>query len=851
MILRFAYLLPGVLVAAGCGGGSGAGPDASNEGGLPSTAHCEYEELPATAGAGGTVTPGQIQVGVADNPLGLPVGAALGGNTSRAVVIGNQGAVDNRKVPLSGAFTPSVGIETIPRAKAVAITAGGERVVIIRTDTIFSDDTITHEVARRLGSDYAGKVIWASSHTHTAPEQYTADSKLQVGGGRKRRVVRDGLIEVITRTAQEAIADLQPARIGIAAVQDFDPDDLVSYDRRDENDDLFGGSRQKDQYLAVVRIDSPAGEPRAVLPVFGVHSAILDDDVSMFSTDVSGMYERFIEEQFDREVVAIHLQGAAGDVLARSRRHINHPDDDNKMDFAMSEFNARRFMPQFLPVYEAAGNNMVSELAMEMLTRSVELGPDWRTFTVRDGALEYAPFDGEREADRELYDGTGAVRSPIDEFNAPVGAGLCGDPGDDIFQGARMPNVTDLGVYHSCAQIAEAVLVLGALIDSPFEDAPLCSSTRTTVSALRLGDWLFATAPGEPLVLWADTVRARSPADPDRTVILGYAQGHIGYLLTAEDWLIGGFEPSINIWGPLEGEYIAERLLEVMALAVTDSREDAVEGGTTRLSEPVIDDSDLTGGPDPAPMAGTVPDAVPPTVWLRSDATPTAAQPDGQIPRVSGMARFVWIGEDPLSGTPRITLQRDTGAGFADVTRRSGRVVGDYDLLLTHTPDPLRPGGSPRTHYWAVEWQAVAWLGSTAEGVTDDVEDRAGVPTGTYRFHVEGTGYTVDSRPFEVIDGSLTVTAAVDGTNLAITAGYNTARGNWRLLTMDGLSNELVPVRRGPVTVELSFQSGGSARLTDVAITAEGGATVAVPGGEVVTGVTVIDRYGNRGSGAP
>jgi len=828
---------------AGCGSndlGADAGPAPA------STAHCDYAPVPPTAGAGGTVEAGPVEVGLGEVRLELPVGTALGGNTSRAHPLDDQGRVDDREVPLSGRFNPSVGVETIPRAKAVAIHAGNETVVIVRTDSIFGDDSLTFAVAERLGPAFAGKVIWASSHTHTAAEQYSADSKLQVGGGRKRQLVRDRMIDGITAAAEAAIADLQPAKIGIAIEPNFDPDDLVSYDRRPENDDLPQGADRKDHFLAVIRIDSLAGEPRAVLPIFGVHSAILDDDVALFSTDVSGMYERLIEEHFDQQVMAIHLQGAAGDVLASSEDHVAFADGAPRMDFAMSEANARRFLPQLLPVYAAAGEAMETDLAMEMVTREVEVGPDWRTLSVRDGALVYAPFDGVRVADRVIFDDTGAIASPIDEFNAPTGAGLCGDPDEASLAGGQLPGVDGLVPYHSCASLSVAIPVLGALLDLPMEGPPVCASTRTTVSALRLGDWLFGTAPGEPLNLWADLIRAGSPVAADHTIVLGYAQGHVGYLLTADDWLRGGFEPSINVWGPLEGEYLAERLLDVMALAVTPAREDAAASGADRVVPPRFDDDDVPAA-DPAPLAGTVPDVVPAILYTRSGVVPAIAQPAAQVPRVAGIARFVWIGEDPLAGTPRVVLEHEVDGAMVPVQRRSGRIVEDHDVLLTWTPDPLTFDDAPRTHYWAVEWQAVTWLGATGAGISDDLEDRAGVPLGRYRFRIEGNGYTLTSDPFEVVPGTLDVTAAVAGAQVALTFALTTAQASWRLLVADGPSNRPVPVARGPVTVELTLQSGGTATTTGVELDGAGVAHVAAPGGEVVTRARVIDRFGNAG----
>ncbi len=521
-----------LLGACGDDGGAiptpDAGPDVGVDAGPPeplATDHCTYAPLPATARAGGTVTAGAVRVGLAERALALPIGVALGGNTSRAAPLDAKGAIDARQVPLSGSFTPSVGIESTPMVKAIAITAGDETVVLLRTDTIFSDDTITHEVTARLGPAFAGKVLWSSSHTHTAPGSYSADSKLQIGAGPIRARIRDALIARMVETAQAALAAQVPAKIGIATNEAFDLENRVSYDRRSENDFLTGDAARKDQRLALIRIDGMDDRPLAVLPIFGVHSAILDDGVSVFSTDASGAFERAIEEQFDFPVMAVHLQGAAGDVLGESRGHLDYDSDsDPRWDFARNEECARYALPQFMEAWTRAGADMKSELEMEMVTRSVTMGPDWRAFTVRGGALSYAPWDGRRRADREVYGDDGAILSPIDEFNAPAGAGLCGGE-EALLTFARLPNVAGLTAYNSCANIPDATSALGGLLGFSFEEMPLCNTTRATISVLRLGDYLFPTAPGEPVVPWRDRVAAESPFPVERTFVLGLRAG--------------------------------------------------------------------------------------------------------------------------------------------------------------------------------------------------------------------------------------------------------------------------------------------------------------------------------------
>ena len=829
------------------GGGGSEAPDAGSPDAPPpaSIAHCDYVPVPGTAGAGGAVEAGPLTSGAAEAPLVLPVSTALGGYTSRATFAGNEGAVDDRDTDLSGAFTGSIGVESFPRVVALALTTPGDTVVIIKADLIFSDDTLTADIADRLGPAFAGKVIFATTHTHAAPMQYSADQKLAVGGGVLRRQVRDPLLDQLVAVAQAALDARRPARIGILLESGFDPDDAVTRDRRGENDELAGGSRD-DDWLAMIRVDGQDGAPIAALPIFGMHGTVQGGDNPLMSGDAPGAIDRALEETWDAPVVVMFLQGAGGDVSPAGRGGVAPPTAAGEpfYDFARAESVGQLAAPILRDAWERAGADLRDSLALEAVTRSVRLGPDASTFAVRGGALAYAPFAEGRECDREIFGPSGEVLSPIDEFNAPVGAALCGTvDADTIIPGGGIWNTSGLAPYRSCARVDVADQLLGPLLGADFGPAPLCSSTRTTLSAVRLGDFAIAALPGEPLTLLADRVRELSPLAPEKTIVVGYAQGHVGYLLTAEDWLQGGYEPSINSWGPLEGEYVAERAADLLALAVTGEREDAAAGGVDRVASPVVDDADVPA-PDPAPMAGTVPAAPPDGLYVRGRVALAGAQPAATVARVAGVARFVWIGEDPLAGTPRVTLQRETGPGrFADVVRRSGRPVSDGDLLLYWTPLPhRREPGAARTHYWIAEWQAVA--------VSGDLEDRAGVPLGRYRFRVSGTGYAVTSDPFEVVDGPVQVTASVTGRAVAIDAGYAAPEG-WRLLDLEGNSNELVPVRRGPVDVVLAYGDGTSDSFPGVVLDAPGRAQVTARAGATVAEVRLTDRFGNRGAGAP
>jgi hypothetical protein len=306
-------------------------------------------------------------------------------------------------------------------------------------------------------------------------------------------------------------------------------------------------------------------------------------------------------------------------------------------------------------------------------------------------------------------------------------------------------------------------------------------------------------------------------------------------MLRPEDWLKGGYEPSVTFWGPLEGEYIADKVLAMMPLALTPMREDASTTSATRVAVPP-----MTNGfewDDPAPNAGTVPTTIPIGIWTRTGA-PTQAQPAAQIPRVSGIAQFVWIGDDPNVKTPHVTLQFEVSTNnWVDLKRRSGRVVDDGEILLAYTPNPLQRSG-PQTHYWVAEWQALPWLGMLG---ADRLDDRGGVATGNYRFHVEGNGWTLDSQPFAVIEGGLSVLAMRSGSNIQTTVRWHAPKG-WRLMDMLLMSNQPVPVRSQQVNVQVR---SGTSVLDQMSMSTDSNGVLLVPDNASANNVLVTDRYGN------
>ena len=101
--------------------------------------------------------------------------------------------------------------------------------------------------------------------------------------------------------------------------------------------------------------------------------------------------------------------------------------------------------------------------------------------------------------------------------------------------------------------------------------------------------------------------RVGSELGYDNVILGDYAQDHEGYLLIPEDWLLGGYETNINLWGPLQAEYLMEQNLEMSALLQTDLLEDPNPNGeydSTSYADRPLPSFVLTQ----LPLAGTVAD---------------------------------------------------------------------------------------------------------------------------------------------------------------------------------------------------------------------------------------------------
>ena len=80
-----------------------------------------------------------------------------------------------------------------------------------------------------------------------------------------------------------------------------------------------------------------------------------------------------------------------------------------------------------------------------------------------------------------------------------------------------------------------------SVIELPGKTEPL----ECEMQALRVGDFLLLTIPGEPMVEYGFQIE-KAIADRATPIVVGYANGNLGYICTAESHQYGGYEPGMS-----------------------------------------------------------------------------------------------------------------------------------------------------------------------------------------------------------------------------------------------------------------------------------------------------------------
>ncbi len=323
--------------------------------------------------------------------------------------------------------SPSDGIHDHLYARALIFEASGVRVAFVEADVI---GIRGHDGFRRKISEATGipvsNLLLGDAHNHAAP---SPDAEAKTDWDRQ-------FAEGLVKAAQQAAGKLQPVRIatGIGRsriamnrrqVKAADSDSFLTFDENDASQSFgkhktdkpvliheFGGVVRLganplgpvDDAVQIVRVDTAAGRPLAVMIHYACHGTSLGGRNSKISGEWMGRMQAYVERQFPG-LGAIYLQGAAGDINPRVVGGLDSNVDSIETTWALGEEIGRevvRVYSRLSPEPSANPRVQIETAEIRLPRRYQELYQDITatavnvpTTLVRIGDLMWTTFPGE------------------------------------------------------------------------------------------------------------------------------------------------------------------------------------------------------------------------------------------------------------------------------------------------------------------------------------------------------------------------------------------------------------------------------------------------------------------------
>jgi Neutral/alkaline non-lysosomal ceramidase, N-terminal len=222
------------------------------------------------------------------------------------VAVDAPGRGEFKSLPLAGYGqrdgTSATGVHDDLWVKAVAFAAGSSTCVVISAEALVIPREVAESATRQLrentGLDRA-QVYLGATHTHCGLGGWAEGMVGEAFAGGFRPGVRVWFAQQLVCAAQQALADLRPAKMGSGsfAAPEFVRNRLVG--EQGEVNDQF-------TFLTLRQDDGN----RAVIGSYSAHATVLPASFTRFSGDYPGCWQRAVEKASG--AMAVFLAGAVG-----------------------------------------------------------------------------------------------------------------------------------------------------------------------------------------------------------------------------------------------------------------------------------------------------------------------------------------------------------------------------------------------------------------------------------------------------------------------------------------------------------------------------------------------------------
>lgn len=572
-------------------------------------------------------------------------------------------------------FPATTRLHGHPTLKAVVLSRGpGFRVVFVRTDQIAVAqqlrDSVLAELYQRTGIDFDDSLILAATHTHAGPGRFLQGDAYSVATDTFFPDFYQRLVTALADVVTAAYDDLDAAELGYVLASSKE----AHSDRRCEDLTDYTNDTMP---LVVVR---KQGQVSAVIVSYAVHGTVLGIKDLTLSQEVSGAIEEKIAELFDHPVDVMFLNSWAADMspgnpeLPGSPEPSLQPRGFDRMDR--------------VGAYVAAA----AKAALEELETTVDpvIDSQTRRYVIDRSTIGYAS----------------------EEFPYEYGALFCSADGESCDELMHLE-----AIDRTCFGLSAS------------EPAP----NQSVFTVGQLGDLHFVTWGGEPSTSLAESVIDKVSAfdGVGEVLFVGYANDYLGYQLLEEDWYHGGYEAAGGMWGPKQGAFMSDRLLQTFDHFKT--------GASLPFVEPL------------PPETFSTADAIGLVAEEANERGSIAEQP-AETYNPGDVVQVAIYGPDPWVGAPTALLQRQGTSDFADLihTNATAYDSNGYGFWIDLETEPSYAETIDRVarHF---KWTFHMPLRRSAGGLPGSL-------TGTFRFRLliptkEGDVLEVTSGPFTVAGG--------------------------------------------------------------------------------------------------
>jgi neutral ceramidase len=202
--------------------------------------------------------------------------------------------------------------------RAIVLDNGENRAALIGADQGGLSDVIWSAASKQIAAELncpIENIVMSATHTHSgwAPGAMPFPRPGQPARPPAANQPPPPIVGQIVDAVRQAKAKLQPARVGFGTGFSYLN---VNRDTIDPETHLWTQapnlSGPSDKTVAVLKFDSPSGEPIAVYMTYAMHP-VNGFLAGIMSADFAGATSRYVEQAYDEKVVAVFAQGASGD----------------------------------------------------------------------------------------------------------------------------------------------------------------------------------------------------------------------------------------------------------------------------------------------------------------------------------------------------------------------------------------------------------------------------------------------------------------------------------------------------------------------------------------------------------